>query len=209
MSRRLVKIAKELNVGTSTIVEFLQKNGFEIDNKPTSKVSDDMYEALLEEFSNSIAVKEEADKLIIGNRVQKEDEPKSAEPVPEAKAEEPKQKEVPKEEKKEEEVVIKAEVPKAELKVVGKVDLEDQKKKKKKEESKEEKKEEPAPEAEQKTDENKEEPAPEAESTPDEEVLRAETPQLQGLKIQGKIDINKFEKPKKKEVESKADSKEG
>ena len=209
MSRRLVKIAKELNVGTSTIVEFLQKNGFEIDNKPTSKVSDDMYEALLEEFSNSIAVKEEADKLIIGNRVQKEDEPKSAEPVPEAKAEEPKQKEVPKEEKKEEEVVIKAEVPKAELKVVGKVDLEDQKKKNKKEESKEEKKEEPAPEAEQKTDENKEEPAPEAESTPDEAVLRAETPQLQGLKIQGKIDINKFEKPKKKEVESKADSKEG
>ncbi|NBU52158.1 MAG: GTP-binding protein, partial [Chitinophagia bacterium] len=209
MSRRLVKIAKELNVGTSTIVEFLQNNGFEIDNKPTSKVSDDMYEALLEEFSNSIAVKEEADKLIIGNRVQKEDEPISAEPVPEAKAEEPKQKEVPKEEKKEEEVVIKAEVPKAELKVVGKVDLEDQKQKKKKEESKEEKKEEPAPEAEQKTDENKEEPAPEAESTPDEEVLRAETPQLQGLKIQGKIDINKFEKPKKKEVESKADSKEG
>ena len=58
MSKRLVKIAKELNVGTSTIVEFLNENGFEIENKPTSKVSDDMYEALIKEFSNSIAVKE-------------------------------------------------------------------------------------------------------------------------------------------------------
>ena len=117
MSKRLVKIAKELNVGTSTIVEFLQNNGFEIDNKPTSKVSDDMYEALLEEFSNSIAVKEEADKLIIGNRVQKDAEPESNEPAPEEKAEEPKkEEEAPAEEpkKEEEEEVIKAEVPKAE-----------------------------------------------------------------------------------------------
>ena len=47
MAQRLVKIAKELNVGTSTIVEFLTEKGFEIDNKPTSKVSDDMYQALI------------------------------------------------------------------------------------------------------------------------------------------------------------------
>ena len=37
MAKKLVKIAKEFNLGTTTIVEFLTKNGYEIDNKPTSK----------------------------------------------------------------------------------------------------------------------------------------------------------------------------
>ena len=91
MSKRLVKIAKELNVGTTTIVEFLQSNGFEIDNKPTSKVSDDMYDILVKEFSNSIAVKEKADKLVIGNRSQEEPQEvkveKPVEPQAESEAE--------------------------------------------------------------------------------------------------------------------------
>ena len=73
MAKRLVKIAKELNVGTTTIVEFLVDSGFEIENKPTSKVSDDMYDALLKEFSTDMAVKEKADKLVIGNRNQEEE----------------------------------------------------------------------------------------------------------------------------------------
>jgi len=34
---RLVKIAKELNVGTSTIVDFLKGKGYEIENKPQQK----------------------------------------------------------------------------------------------------------------------------------------------------------------------------
>ena len=38
MARRLVKIAKELNVGTATIVEYLTSNGFEIENKPTGLI---------------------------------------------------------------------------------------------------------------------------------------------------------------------------
>ena len=58
MAQRLVKIAKELNVGTSTIVEYLSNNGFEIENKPTAKVEDDMYALLLKEFSNSMEEKE-------------------------------------------------------------------------------------------------------------------------------------------------------
>ena len=74
MAKRLVKIAKELNVGTTTIVEHLVDNGFEIDNKPTAKVTDEMYDVLLKEFSNSIAVKEQADSLVIGTRPAKEKE---------------------------------------------------------------------------------------------------------------------------------------
>jgi len=82
MSKRLVKIAKEMNVGVSTIVEFLRSNGFEIESKPTAKVSDEMYSALIQEFSNSIEEKEKADKLIIGNRPAKEEEPVVVAPPP-------------------------------------------------------------------------------------------------------------------------------
>ncbi|MEM9836350.1 MAG: translation initiation factor IF-2 [Bacteroidota bacterium] len=68
MSKRLVKVAKELNVGTSTIVEFLNGKGFDIDNKPIAKVTPEMEKTLLEEFSRSAAVKKKADNLIIGTR---------------------------------------------------------------------------------------------------------------------------------------------
>ncbi|MEO1513682.1 MAG: translation initiation factor IF-2 [Bacteroidota bacterium] len=81
MAKRLIKIAKELNVGTSTIVDHLNKNGYDIDNKPTAKVTDEMYTELLKEFQKSIAIKEKADQLVIGNRiaVKKEKEAEAAE----------------------------------------------------------------------------------------------------------------------------------
>ena len=78
MGRRLVKIAKELNVGTTTIVEHLLKSGFEIENKPTAKVTDEMYNHLLQEFQGSVAIKEQADQLVIGTRPQ----PKKETPPP-------------------------------------------------------------------------------------------------------------------------------
>ena len=54
MPKRLVKVAKELNVGTSTIVEYLNNNGFDVSNKPTAKITDEMYDILAQNFSNSI-----------------------------------------------------------------------------------------------------------------------------------------------------------
>ncbi len=68
MTKRLVKIAKELNVGTTTIVDYLNNHGFDIENKPTAKITNEMYDELLKEFQTSIAIKEEASKLTIGNR---------------------------------------------------------------------------------------------------------------------------------------------
>ncbi|MBT8231475.1 MAG: translation initiation factor IF-2 [Saprospiraceae bacterium] len=226
MAKRLVKIAKELNVGTKTIVDFLKENGFEIENKPTSKVSDEMHDALLTEFSNSIAVKEKADKLVIGNRVQQEDEPAKTDPfkpaevekvVPveePAKVEEEKKVEEPvKEEKKVEEEVVVKKAPEPKLKVVGKIDLEEKKPKKKaKAETKKKAEKAPtekAPAAEKEkapssTEKSKEESPSKA--IP-EETIRAKTPQLAGLKIQGKIDIKKFDKPKKKPEEKKPQQK--
>ena len=68
MAKRLIKVAKELNVGISTIVEFLNQSGFEIDDKPTAKVTNEMESKLYEEFRESVAIKEKADQLIIGTR---------------------------------------------------------------------------------------------------------------------------------------------
>jgi len=226
MAKRLIKIAKELNVGTATIVDFLNENGFEIDNKPTSKVSDDMYDALLKEFSSSMAVKEKADQLIIGTRqeektveviappppppppppiIKKEEKPVEKvleEPVVEPEVvSDPEQISPPVEEKKEEEV-IRATIEKKELKVVGKIDLDATKPKPKKKETKSVKDKEPEQKAPPVI--KKEEPEVIATKAPPEEMVRAETPQLQGLKIQGKIDIAKFDKPEKKKDDKPA-----
>lgn len=74
MAKRLVKVASELNVGTGTIVEHLKSNGFTVEDKPTAKITDEMYQNLLEEFRGSIAIKEQADLLTIGTRKTKEKE---------------------------------------------------------------------------------------------------------------------------------------
>ncbi len=60
---RLSKAAREYNVGLSTIVEFLAKNGFEISNSPNTKLSPEMYELLNLEFQSQKTVKEEAEKI--------------------------------------------------------------------------------------------------------------------------------------------------
>ena len=68
MAERLVKIAKELNVGVATIVEFLATKGHTVENKPTSMISDEMHSILLKEFRSSMAEKEKADQIVIGTR---------------------------------------------------------------------------------------------------------------------------------------------
>ena len=68
MSQRLVKVAKELNVGTDSIVEYLSKKGFAVEAKPTSMISEEMHNLLLQEFGSNIAIKEQANSMIIGAR---------------------------------------------------------------------------------------------------------------------------------------------
>ncbi|MBK7304999.1 MAG: hypothetical protein IPI90_17605 [Saprospiraceae bacterium] len=46
----LMKVATEFNVDLLIAVEHLQKKGFEIDRKPTAKVTDEMYEELRIQF---------------------------------------------------------------------------------------------------------------------------------------------------------------
>lgn len=50
MIRRLVKVAKEFKIGTGVIVDLLTRHGYNIDHKPTSKISEEMYQLLKQEF---------------------------------------------------------------------------------------------------------------------------------------------------------------
>ena len=60
---RLSKIARELNVGIATIVDFLNKKGMKIDSNPNTKVTPDQYNLLIDEFSSDLSVKKESEKL--------------------------------------------------------------------------------------------------------------------------------------------------
>lgn len=153
MAKRLIKIAKELNVGTSTIVDFLVNSGFEIENKPTAKVSDEMIDELTKEFRGSMDIKEQADQLVIGMRpATKKEEladvvappPPEPEPTPEPEPEpepEPSPEPDPIPEPEPEvsaEVEKEEDTPKVGLTIKGKIDLDELKKPKKKKTKKEE-----------------------------------------------------------------------
>ncbi len=60
---RLIKAAKEFNVGITTLVDFLYKKGYEIESKPNTKISPEVYEILVDEFQNEKSVKEESQKI--------------------------------------------------------------------------------------------------------------------------------------------------
>ncbi|MEN8201807.1 MAG: translation initiation factor IF-2 [Bacteroidota bacterium] len=64
---RLSKAARELNVGITTIVEFLGKKGHDIDSNPNTKVNPELYDLLLEEYSTDLSVKKESEKLTLRN----------------------------------------------------------------------------------------------------------------------------------------------
>lgn len=60
---RLSKAAREFNVGISTIVEFLSKNGVEVTSSPNTKLEPDVYAMLENEFALQKSVKQEASKI--------------------------------------------------------------------------------------------------------------------------------------------------
>ncbi|HNV49725.1 MAG TPA: translation initiation factor IF-2 [Bacteroidales bacterium] len=64
---RLNKAAREFNVGQGTIVEFLLKKGFQIDQNPNTRLTGEMYELLSREYIGEKSVKEEAMKKDISS----------------------------------------------------------------------------------------------------------------------------------------------
>ena len=245
MSRVLVKIARDLNVGTATIVDHLNSKGFDIENKPNAKITDPMYDELLKQFQKSIEIKDAAKNVNIGSVRPK---PEVAEVVVPTK-EKPSNEEdsVQKNEAESESYRVKLQKPT----VLGKIDLSERLKqrieKTSNESANKRKEETPAPIEEKNTSREdvaapvveeqrtpepvKEKPLePQAtvissippsetpvsttttgdsnvpqvvegdqQGSPENNFLRAETPELRGLKILGKIDTDKFERPRKKE----------
>jgi len=195
---RLAKAAATFNVSVEHILEKLKQSGFELENKPTSKLTGDMVTVLDKAFGTDKAIKEQADSTKI-DKTKKE----SVEMVENTIAP-PKQKEEEREIQVKSNLVQKDDAPmtpqKQQLegpKILGKVDLEEKPKKGKK------KKEEEiivepvvTPEV---VEEKVEKKKPEVE--PVQEVkIETKYQTLEGTKEVGRIDLSKFdEKPKKKE----------
>jgi len=68
--RRLKQVATTLNIGTSTIVDYLSAKGFDVENKPTSKITAEQFSMLAKEFASSMQDKIEAEELNIGKKPQ-------------------------------------------------------------------------------------------------------------------------------------------
>ncbi len=62
---RINKVLKEFNIGLSTLVEFLNKKGFEADANPTAQISGDEYELVKKEYAKEQLIKEESKKVAI------------------------------------------------------------------------------------------------------------------------------------------------
>jgi len=71
-SIKLFTAAKELNIGTGTIVDFLATKGYKVQKHPTTQLDGDMYNALLKEFAVDKIIKEEAKQISIG-KIRKEE----------------------------------------------------------------------------------------------------------------------------------------
>ena len=57
MSIRLIRVSKELNVGISSLVEFLDKKGIQIEANPNIKIDSEHYEMLVVEFGKDKNIK--------------------------------------------------------------------------------------------------------------------------------------------------------
>lgn len=189
---RLSKLAKEFNVGVGTLVEFLHKRGYDVENNPNAKVDQDVVTILEKEFGSELDLKKKTEqqkenlkalrdkkKTISIDDIEKDEDDFSDEPS-------------------DDEIIIKTntietvtptievEKPKIDLKVKGKIDLDTLGKKPK------EPKPEPKPE-------EKPTPVKEQPSTPKEEKMEKPQPEevikpnfnVEEPKVVRKIDTDK------------------
>ena len=224
MAQKLIKVAKEFNVGLHTIVETLHSKGFaDVEEKPTADISVEMLVVLQQEFQKDLAIKQEADKL--ARPVLKKDHvaasgntttistpgaPSSPRPSllpPREETAKPKPEQQPAAKKEEPEVVVVRERPA--LRILGKIDLDAPKKAPVTEEAPKQAApspvEEPTPETKQPEtpppageikapeppDESAETPPATEAGGAEDDYYRADSPTLRGLKILGRISLDK------------------
>lgn len=71
-SHRISKVAAELNVSWKSLIEHLTESNFQVEAKPTAKISEEMYEALERKFRSDKQAKEESQALEI--HIKRQDE---------------------------------------------------------------------------------------------------------------------------------------
>jgi translation initiation factor IF-2 len=195
---RLLAAAKEFNIGKETLVEFLADKGFEIVSSPSTKLTEEMYNALQVEFAQDKAAKRKSEEIALpkgslleglGKKKEslditaKEKKEAPVAPVAEKKDEKPKEVEKPKvAEVKEEPKVVAPAPPKEE--VVA-----------------------PAPEPEAPKKVATPEPVAEAPEAPAAEEstghVEVKAPKIGGPNIVGKINLDELNKPAKKSAAKK------
>jgi len=217
---RLNKVLRELNISIDRAVDFLETKGIEIEKRPTTKITTEVYNILSGEFQTD-ASKRVASKEVSEAKL-KEKEALRLE----------REREI--EEKLQKEEVAKKEVVKAKTtlegpKQVGKIDLDKPKKDdtpKKEEVAKAEPKKPSAEEKAKKPVAKKETPKKEEKKAEEVKETKVTTPKveetqepketkvttkyqkLSGPKLSGdKIDLSQFNKPKKKKEDKKPDAK--
>ncbi len=225
---RLNKVLRELNISLDRAVDYLNSKGHEVEARPTTKISDEVYQVLLEEFQTDMTKK-------VASKEVGEEKRKEKEELRQQIEQEQEEKRIARERRQE---VIKAKAELSGPKTVGKIDLEPKAKEEEEAPAVEETPAEaPAPEVkaeepaapEVKEEAPAEAPAEEAPAAPKAEEkaeapkVEAEKPaeapaegapakpqnietkyqKLSGPKITGaKIDLSKFEKPKKKKEDA-------
>lgn len=189
---RLGQASRKLNVGHNTILEFLSKKGFTVDDNPNAKLTGEQFAMLSKEFASSASEKLEASGLTIGTKHQ---ESISAEREKEAARKKIEEEESiliknlgSKDLKAKEAEKVEREKPKLEgIRVLGKIDLEKKAAAKKKEEPPAVP--EPVPVVEVVTPAATETPAAEEEKQPEQELIKARADKLKGLKVVDKIEL--------------------
>ena len=63
---RLRQVAKKLNVGVSTIADFLASKGFEVESSPNAKISEEQHRLLIKEYKADMELVQEAQEMTIG-----------------------------------------------------------------------------------------------------------------------------------------------
>ena len=205
---RINKVLRELNISLDRAVDFLESKGIEIEKSPNTKISQEVYDTLSDEFQTDATKREKAQEVSEAKLKEKEE------------LREQREREIEEKEKQEskKETVVKAKVELSGPKQIGKIELDKKPKAKPEEKPKEEapvkeekkpiaKEEEPAkPSKEEKL--KKETAKVEAQPTePAEETIKTQYKKLSGPITTGKkIDLSQFNKPKKKKEEKKPDA---
>ncbi|MCQ2129410.1 MAG: translation initiation factor IF-2 [Bacteroidaceae bacterium] len=202
MSVRLNKALRELNIGLQTAVDFLQKKNFgEIEPNSNVKISDEMYEALVNGFKGDKDLRTKTEKILVQKKEKKEEQKVEAKKVA-----------------KIEKAVIESSARPA-IKEVGKIDLDQfNKKPAEKKQVESAAKKEKAPKADAKAKSSVQKPAAKQQTAAPENKKAEETkprvpekvetklPPAPMLNVVGKIDLdsmNQSTRPKKKSKEEK------